>query len=148
MGEGFAVAAAFFAAVSSVTIRAMRATDNAATIFFFFCLGGLPVALPFALGPWPTAAGPWAIAVAMALSAFAAQLLLAEAYGALAIPEAAIWLQLTPLAQYLLAGVLLGERITAAGALGIVIGVAGVAYGTVLGQRPRAVAPAAGAPAP
>jgi drug/metabolite transporter (DMT)-like permease len=147
-GEAFAVAAAFFAAVSSVTIRAMRATDNAATIFFFFCLGGLPVALPFALGPWPAAAGPWAIAVAMALSAFAAQLLLAEAYGALAIPEAAIWLQLTPLAQYLLAGVLLDERITAAGALGIVIGVAGVAYGTVLGQRPRAVATAAGAPAP
>jgi drug/metabolite transporter (DMT)-like permease len=147
-GEAFAVAAAFFAAISSVTIRAMRATDNAATIFFFFCLGGLPVALPFALGPWPAAAAPWAIAAAMALSAFAAQLLLAEAYGALAIPEAAIWLQLTPLAQYLLAGVLLGERITAAGGLGIVIGVAGVAYGTVLGQRPRAVAPPAGAPAP
>jgi drug/metabolite transporter (DMT)-like permease len=148
VGEAFAVAAAFFAAISSVTIRAMRATDNAATIFFFFCLGGLPVALPFALGPWPSAPGPWAIAAGMALAAFVAQLLLAEAYGALAIPEAAIWLQLTPLAQYLLAGVLLGERITAAGGLGMVIGVAGVAYGTVLGQRPRPAAPAPEAPAP
>jgi drug/metabolite transporter (DMT)-like permease len=147
-GEALAVGAAFFAAISSVTIRAMRATDNAATIFFYFCLGGLPVALPFALGPWPGAAGPWALAVAMALCAFAAQLLLAEAYGALAIPEAAIWLQLTPLAQYVLAGALLGERLTAAGALGIVIGVAGVAYGTVLGQRPRPAAAPAGSPAP
>jgi drug/metabolite transporter (DMT)-like permease len=143
-GEGLAVAAAIFAAFSSVTIRAMRATDNAATIFFYFCLGGLPVALPFALGAWPTAGGPWAIAVVMALAAFAAQVLMAEAYGALAIPEAAIWLQLTPLAQYVLAALLLGEQVSAAGAAGIIVGIANVAYGTALGQR-RAVlaAPAA-----
>jgi drug/metabolite transporter (DMT)-like permease len=147
-GEALAVGAAVFAAFSSVTIRAMRATDNAATIFFYFSLGGLPVALPFALGAWPTAPGPWAIAVVMALAAFAAQVLMAEAYGALAIPEAAVWLQLTPLAQYLLASVLLGERLTLAGAAGIVIGIAGVAYGTALGHRARAPARAAGAPAP
>jgi hypothetical protein len=84
----------------------------------------------------------------MALAAFAAQVLMAEAYGALAIPEAAIWLQLTPLAQYLLAGILLGETLSLAGALGIVVGVAGVAYGTVLGHRARTPAPAAQAPAP
>jgi drug/metabolite transporter (DMT)-like permease len=82
----------------------------------------------------------------MALAAFSAQVLMAEAYGALSIPEAAVWLQLTPLAQYLLAGVLLGERLTAAGALGIVIGVAGVAYGTVLGHRSRPVAGTPDAP--
>ncbi len=140
-GEALAVGAAVFAAFSSVTIRAMRATDNAATIFFYFCLGGLPVALPFALGRWPTATGPWAVAVVMALAAVSAQVLMSEAYGALPIPEAAVWLQLTPLAQYLLAGLLLGERMTAAGALGILVGVAGVAYGTVLGHRPRGVAP-------
>jgi drug/metabolite transporter (DMT)-like permease len=147
-GELFAVAAACFAAVSAVTIRAMRATDNAATIFFYFCLGGLPVALPFALGPWPSAPGPWAIAVVMALAAYSAQLLMAEAYGALSISEAAIWLQLTPLAQYVLAALLLSERITAAGTAGVVVGIAGVAYGTVLGHRaapaaPRAVTPPA-----
>jgi drug/metabolite transporter (DMT)-like permease len=145
-GEAFAVAAAVFAAFSSVTIRAMRATDNAATIFFYFCLGGLPVALPFALGAWPTDPAAWAVAGGMALSAFAAQVAMAEAYGALAISEAAIWLQLTPLAQYLLAAAILGERVSAAGVLGIVLGVAGVAYGTVLGHRPSP-APAA-APSP
>jgi drug/metabolite transporter (DMT)-like permease len=143
-GQALAVGAAVFAAISSVTIRAMRATDNAATIFFYFCLGGLPVALPFALGAWPTAPGPWAIAVVMALAAFAAQVLMAEAYGALRISEAAVWLQLTPLAQYLLAALLLGERVSAAGALGMMVGIAGVAYGTVLGHR----APAAAAAAP
>jgi drug/metabolite transporter (DMT)-like permease len=144
-GEGFAVGAAFFAAISAVTIRAMRATDNAATIFFYFCLGGLPVALPFALGPWPSAPGPWGVAVVMALAAFAAQVLMAEAYGALAISEAAVWLQLTPLAQYALAALLLAEPITAAGALGIVVGIAGVAYGTVMGARPSGSAGGAGA---
>jgi drug/metabolite transporter (DMT)-like permease len=144
-GEALAAGAAFFAAISAVTIRAMRATDNAATIFFYFCLGGLPVALPFALGPWPAAPGPWAIAVVMALAAFSAQLLMAEAYGALAIPEAAVWLQLTPLAQYALAALLLAEPVSAAGALGIVVGIAGVAYGTVFGARPAAAPAATGA---
>jgi drug/metabolite transporter (DMT)-like permease len=142
-GEALAAAAAFFAAVSAVQIRAMRATDNAATIFFYFCLGGLPIALPFALGAWPTAPLPWALAVVMALAAFAAQVLMAEAYGALAIPEAAIWLQLTPIAQYALAALLLAEPVSAAGAIGVVVGVAGVAYGTIFGARPS---PAAAAP--
>jgi drug/metabolite transporter (DMT)-like permease len=148
-GEALAIGAALFAAVSSVTIRAMRTTDNSATIFFYFCLGGLPVALPFALGAWPADPGQWAIAGVMALAAFAAQVAMAEAYGALAISEAAVWLQLTPIAQYLLGAALLGERVSAAGALGIVIGVAGVAYGTVLGHRsPAAASRAATAPPP
>jgi drug/metabolite transporter (DMT)-like permease len=143
-GELLAAGAAFFAAISAVQIRAMRARDNAATIFFYFCLGGLPVALPFALGAWPTAPGPWAVAGVMALAAFAAQVLMAEAYGALSISEAAIWLQLTPLAQYVLAAAVLGESISAAGTAGVLVGVAGVAYGTVLGHR--ASAPPAAAP--
>ncbi len=143
-GEALAVAAAVFAALSAVVIRAMRATDNAATIFFYFCLGGLPVALPFALGPWPGGAALWGVAALMGLAAFAAQVLMTEAYGALSVGEAAVWLQLTPLAQYGLAAVVLGERVSAAGALGVVVGVAGVAYGTVLGHRPRAAETAPG----
>jgi drug/metabolite transporter (DMT)-like permease len=143
-GELFAVAAACFAALSAVVIRAMRATDNAATIFFYFCLGGLPVALPFALDPWPALGGIWVVAAVMGLAAYAAQVLMTEAYGALSIGEAAVWLQLTPIAQFLLAAVLLGESVTLPAALGVVVGVAGVAYGTVLGHRGRA--PAAPSP--
>jgi drug/metabolite transporter (DMT)-like permease len=143
VGEALAVGAAVFAAVSAVVIRAMRATDNAATIFFYFCLGGLPVALPFALGPWPASPALWGIAVVMGLAAYAAQVLMTEAYGALNVGEAAVWLQLTPLAQYLLAASILGEQVSAAGVLGIVVGVAGVAYGTALGHRPRNALPGA-----
>ena len=134
-GELFALGAAFFAAVSAVTIRAMRATDNAATIFFYFCLGGLPVALPFALDPWTLDPASWAVAVLMALCAYAAQVMMAEAYGALTVPEAAIWLQLTPIAQVLLAVPLLGEVLPAASVVGVLVGVAGVAYGSVMGSR-------------
>jgi drug/metabolite transporter (DMT)-like permease len=141
-GEAFALGSAVFAAISAVTIRAMRATDNAATIFFYFSLGGLPVALPFALGPWPGGGGPWAIAVVMALAAYAAQLFMAEAYGALSIPEAAVWLQLTPLAQFALAALVLGERITGPAVVGVVVGIAGVTYGTLLGARPVGSDPA------
>jgi drug/metabolite transporter (DMT)-like permease len=146
VGQALAIGAAIFAAFSSVVIRAMRATDNAPTIFFYFCLGGLPVALPFALGRWPGAPGAWALAVAMGLAAYAAQVLMTEAYGALAISEAAVWLQLTPLAQYGLGAILLGEAVTALGAVGILVGVAGVAYGTIFGHRAPAPFPPSGRP--
>ena len=58
LGEASALGAAVFAAVSANVIRAMRGTDNAATIFFFFCLAGLPVVAPFALDRWPGGAVP------------------------------------------------------------------------------------------
>jgi drug/metabolite transporter (DMT)-like permease len=145
-GEALAVGAAVFAASSANIIRGMRGTDNAPTIFFFFCLAGLPVVLPFALDPWPSAPGPWLLAVAMGLSAFAAQVLMTEAYGTLSVPEAAAWLQLTPIAQVLLAVPLLGEPVSAVGMAGVLVGVAGVAWGSVYGHRAPAAAPAPGPP--
>jgi drug/metabolite transporter (DMT)-like permease len=141
-GELAALAAAVFAATSANAIRAARHTENAATIFFFFCVAGLPVVLPFALSPWPALShgglGPWGLAVLMSLLALGGQLLMSEAYGTLAVSEAAVWLQLLPIVQYLLAVPLLGERATGAGLAGVLITVAGVAYGTVLGHRQRA----------
>ncbi len=135
-GEAAAAASAVFAATSANVIRAMRATDNAATIFFWFCVAGLPVVLPFALDPWPALGAPWVSALLMALAAYAAQLLMTHAYGALSVSEAAVWLQLTPIAQYALAVPLLGERPGPTGLAGVLLGVAGVAYGTILGRRP------------
>lgn len=144
-GEALALTAAFFGATSANVIRAMRGTDNAPTIFFFFSLVGLPVAAPFALDPWPLAAGPWLLALAMGLLAFGAQVLMTEAYGTLSVPEAAVWLQLTPIAQYLLAVPLLGEPVSAVAMAGVLVGVAGVAYGSALGSR---VPAAGGVPPP
>ena len=137
-GQLAALGAAVFAATSANAIRAVRHTDNAATIFFFFCIAGLPVVLPFALTPWPGGLAPWGLAVVMSLLAYGGQLLMSQAYGTLSVSEAAVWLQLLPIVQYLLAVPLLGERATGAGLAGVLITVAGVAYGTVLGHRRRA----------
>jgi drug/metabolite transporter (DMT)-like permease len=142
-GEVAALLAAVFAATSANAIRAVRVTDNAATIFFFFCVAGLPVVLPFAFDAWPRGLVPWSVAVLMSLLAFGGQILMSQAYGTLSVAEAAIWLQLMPVVQYLLAVPLLGEQATAFGLAGVVLTVAGVAYGTVLGhqRRPKATAP-------
>ena len=138
-GELAALAAAVFAATSANAIRAARHTENAATIFFYFCLAGLPVVLPFALSPWPGllhgGLGAWGLAILMSLLAYGGQILMSEAYGALSVSEAAVWLQLLPVIQYVLAVPLLGERATAAGLAGVLITVGGVAYGTVMGHR-------------
>jgi drug/metabolite transporter (DMT)-like permease len=137
IGELAALGSAIFAATSANIIRGMRGTDNAPTIFFFFCVAGLPVVAPFALDPWPSAVGPWFVALAMGGCAFIAQVLMTEAYGALSVPEAAIWLQLSPIALVTLAVPLLGEPLTGTALAGVLLGVAGVAYGTVMGRRSR-----------
>ena len=71
----------------------------------------------------------------MSLLAYGGQILMSDAYGALSVPEAAIWLQLLPIVQYLLAVPLLKERATLSGLAGVLVTVAGVVYGTVWGHR-------------
>jgi drug/metabolite transporter (DMT)-like permease len=135
-------ASAVLAAGSVTAIRALRATDNAPTIFFAFCLGGLLTSWPFALGPWPTHIGAWAIALlGVGGASFGAQILMTHAYGALSVPEAAIWQQLTPVAGYLWALVLLDERLAPLGVIGAVLGLVGVVYGSVWGIRRPISAP-------
>ena len=48
----------------------------------------------------------------MSLAALGGQWLMAEAYGSLSVPEAAIWLQLLPIVTYLMAVPVLGEAIS------------------------------------
>ena len=134
-GQLVGIASAFLGAGAVTSIRALRATDNAPTIFLFFTVGGLLVSLPFALGPWTTAPGPWAAAVGAGLVSFLAQMAMTEAYGALTVAEAEVWQQLTPVASYLWAWTLLQERVSPIGALGVAIGILGVIYGSVLGAR-------------
>jgi len=50
-GELAGIASAILGAGAVSAIRALRATDNAPTIFFAFCLDGLLVSCPFALNP-------------------------------------------------------------------------------------------------
>ncbi len=146
VGELAAFASAVFAAISANIIRGMRGTDNAPTIFFWFCLAGLPVVAPFALDRWPVDPAAWALAACMGLSAFVAQLLMTEAYGTLNVSEAAVWLQLSPIVLLLMAVPMLGEKIPLLSGVGVLLGVAGVAYGTALGSRRPRIPPVEGGP--
>jgi drug/metabolite transporter (DMT)-like permease len=130
-----AAAGAVVAGISTISIRALRATDNAFTIFFAFTVGGLLVSLPLSFGPWPSDSALWAIACATAVVGGAAQLLMTAAYGAVTVAEAALWQQLTPVAAYLLALAMLDEHLSLGGTVGILIGAAGVAYGSTVGVR-------------
>ncbi|MGC4069369.1 MAG: DMT family transporter [Polyangiaceae bacterium] len=136
-GELAAMTSAVLGAAAVTAIRALRSTDNAPTIFFAFCLGGLAVSWPFALSPWPSDLGLWSIVLlGVGGCSFGAQMLMTHAYGALTVPEAAVWQQLTPVASYLWAMLLLDERLAGLGIIGAVLGISGVVYGSALG-RPR-----------
>ncbi len=133
IGEIAGFASALIGAAAVTSVRALRATDNAPTIFFAFCAGGLAVSVPFSFTAWPGGWTAWAIAIGVGLSSTIAQLLMTEAYGALTVPEAALWQQLTPVAAYGWALFILGERLSTLGTIGIALGVIGVAYGTAFG---------------
>jgi drug/metabolite transporter (DMT)-like permease len=138
-GQAAGAASAVLGAGAVTSIRVLRATDNAPTIFFAFCLGGLAVSWPFAFGRWPGDPLLWLLAVGgVGVSSSLAQLLMTHAYGALTVPEAAVWQQLTPVASTLWALALLDERVTGLAAAGVLLGAGGVAYGSILGHRPRA----------
>jgi drug/metabolite transporter (DMT)-like permease len=147
-GHAIGLLSAVLGAGAVTAIRRLRASTNAPTIFFAFCVGGLVVSLPFALRGWPDDPRIWAMALSVGVLSFGAQLLMTDAYGALTVAEAGLWQQLTPLASFLWAVPLLAEPITAATIVGVLVGAAGVAYGTAFGHKPagaRRAPPAAAA---
>jgi drug/metabolite transporter (DMT)-like permease len=135
-GQWVGIASAFLGAGAVTSIRALRATDNAPTIFFAFTVGGLLVSAPLSIGSWTFHHHAWIFAMAAGVISFGAQILMTEAYGALTVAEAAVWQQLTPVASYLWAASVLGETLSAVGMFGVALGIAGVVYGSVLGRRP------------
>jgi drug/metabolite transporter (DMT)-like permease len=136
-GQWIAILSAMLGGFAVTSIRALRATDNAPTIFFAFSLGALAVSAPFSGGVWPASPGPWLAAAGVGVVAFGAQLLMTQAYGELSVPEAAIWQQLNPIASYAWS-LTIGERITPWTVVGVLLGTAGIVYGAVLGHRPAA----------
>jgi drug/metabolite transporter (DMT)-like permease len=135
-GQWVGIASALLGAGAVTSIRALRATDNAPTIFFAFTVGGLLVSAPLSVGAWTFHHHAWIYAMAAGVVSFAAQIFMTEAYGALTVAEAAVWQQLTPVASFLWAGAVLGEGLSPLGVAGVALGIAGVVYGSVLGHRP------------
>jgi len=139
-GEVFGILSGLAGGVAVTAIRALRssaAAVNAPTVFFAFSLGGMLVSAPIAWGPWTADPWAWAGALATGVAAALAQLAMTEAYGGLSVPEAAVWQQLTPISAYLWA-LLVGEPLGGATALGVLLGITGVVYGSLFGHRPGA----------
>jgi drug/metabolite transporter (DMT)-like permease len=136
VGQVLGLVSAITGGAAVTSMRRLRATDNAPTIFFAMAMGGIVAGVPFVAGGWPSSPLAWLPALGVGAAAFCAQLLMTEAYGALSVPEAALWQQLTPVASYLWA-LTLGEGIGWSTAAGVLLGIAGVVYGSVLGHRPR-----------
>jgi drug/metabolite transporter (DMT)-like permease len=135
-GEILGIASALSGGAAVTSIRAMRATDNAPTIFFAMAVGGFLVSLPYGFAPWHATPLAALASLGVGVVAFLAQLCMTEAYGALSITEAALWQQLTPIASYMWA-LTVGERIGWTTMLGVLLGVAGIFYGSLLGHRPK-----------
>ncbi len=135
-GELFALASGLAGGVAVTAIRLLRPTDNTPTIFSAMSVGGLLVSAPFAVGGWSHPPVVWAAALACGVAAFFAQVAMTEAYGGLSVTEAALWQQLTPIAAFLW-GLTLGETFTAMTLLGVLLGVAGIVYGSLWGHDRR-----------
>jgi drug/metabolite transporter (DMT)-like permease len=67
-GEVLGILSAVLGGFAVTSIRALRATDNAPTIFFAFTLGGMVVSLPFAFTGWPPWGPVWLAALAVGVS--------------------------------------------------------------------------------
>jgi drug/metabolite transporter (DMT)-like permease len=134
-GEVLALLSAIAGGIAVTTVRVLRASVNAPTVFLSFSLGGLLVSVTACTGGWPSAPLAWLFASVAGMVAFFAQIAMTEAYGALSIPEAALWQMLTPVSAYLFATAI-GEPIRWTTALGLVLGAVGIVYGSVLGHHP------------
>ncbi len=144
-GEAYALGSGVCGGVAVTAIRALRQAHSAATVFLSFCLGGLAASSAGAFGDWHYDRGTWLAAAAVGATAFAAQMAMTEAYGAISVAEAAVWQQLTPMASFGWA-LLLGERITVATGAGLALGALGLAGASIFAESPAQQPP--GAPRP
>jgi len=137
LGELAAICSAVIAGGAVVTIRAARAYDNSATILFAFSVGGLLLALPFAVPAWQNpGATTWALALVVGVSSFFAQLMMTHAFGLVTAGQGAIYQLLTPIFTFGLGAALLGERISPTAAIGALLAVGAIGWAAVP-RRPR-----------
>jgi len=116
-----------FAGAATTVVRAARRTDSALAIFGGFCLVGMLVALPSALADWrPVGPREALLLLVVGLLSFGAQALYSWSLGFVTAAEGALTTQLTVVATYALAALLLGELPTWTVVLGGVVVMAGV----------------------
>lgn len=131
IGELAGLASALFSAFAMVSLRAARATDDAVTILFAFCVGGLAISVIPAALDWRAASGDaWLAALAVGGTSLLAQLGMTHAFGLLPAGRGAAWQLTTPIFTFALAWPLLGEPIAPAAAAGALLTILAIAWAT------------------
>lgn len=121
---------AAFSGAAVTTIRAMRPSEGAWEIFFFFCLVGAALTAPPTIHAFTMPRGlAWLALLGVGASSVGGQLLMTHALRDLPATTAALLLQITPVATFAAGVALLGERPSALGLLGAALTLLGVTWG-------------------
>lgn len=116
-----------FGGAATTAVRSARRTETAWAIFGAFCLGGMVVCAPFALADWrPVSAHTGLLLVLAGLFSVGAQVLFSWSLGFVTAGAGSLSAQLTVVASYALAAVVLGEPVGVNALVGGGIVMAGV----------------------
>lgn len=136
VGAWACVVSAVLGGAAVVTVRALRTETDPPTIFLSFCLFGLAFGLPFAWSDWRPLT--WDLAVPLlgvGLTSVAAQLLFTEAFVYVTAAAGGATSQLTPALSWVMGALFLGESVGLLAVAGALLSVAGILWGTGLGER-------------
>jgi drug/metabolite transporter (DMT)-like permease len=129
IGDLYGLLSGMMAGTAITTIRKLRRTETAWSIFFYFSWIGIPLSLLFGLSQpmtWGLSPGVWGLLLGMACSSVAAQILLTYSYKYLRTSEGVL-MSLSQIVYTAFAGALLfGEALTFSTLLGgaLVLGAA------------------------
>lgn len=142
IGVWAGLASAVLTGGAATTMRALRRTTDALTIFFSFCLFGALLALPVALADWrPLTAEVWLSALGVGVAALVAQLLYTHALGFASTAAASATALLTPAFAWAMGVAFLGEAAPALALLGALLCVGGVVWPMITLRAPPVAPP-------
>ncbi len=130
LGIGAGVLSGLMSGAATTSVRGLRQSTDAFTVYFAFCLFGFLLTAPLAAAQWTAPDGrAWLIIAAMAVVSLIAQLLYTYAMGYTKTVTAGIANQLAPVFSFGLAVLFLGDRPAATTLVGAALCIAGVLVG-------------------
>ncbi len=136
-GAWAGLASGVLSGAAMTSIRDLRRDTDAASIFLSFCLVGALLSAPLAVPRWvPLHGEVLARVLAVGVLSLLAQLVFTHAFGFISATAGSAATQLTPAIAWGMAIVFLDEPVRALTALGAVLCVIGVLWGTLAARRP------------
>lgn len=135
LGLACGLASSVAGGAATTVVRALRRTDSALAVFGGFCLVGLFVCLPFAWRDWRPVSGHAALVLLLVGTlSFGAQVLFSWSLGYVTAGSGSLATQLTVVASYGFAALLLGEVPSPHAVVGGLVVTAGVLVASLAGE--------------